>query len=570
MKIQKRIVIFSIFLCIGVSVIIGRLAQIQLIESTHFGSANVNLIKESMNQRRNGIPLSDGRGSIVDRNGVPLVNGAKKALVLLPYLKDVKWPIEEVAKILNVRSQLLEQQVKELKQATVYGKPKTYELNDNQVAQLQALRFPGIIPVTIKENKDEQFAQHVIGMVKLKKDDKKGYAYLSGVQKAFNPFLKSNGEEQLVYDIDNRGKPLHTQVVVKNKSDFPLTVVTTIDTKLQQLSERLMDKVKIKKGALVLVDIEKNELLSMVSRPLTSIENPYEEKDGSRNQATTGQFPGSIFKTIIATAALEMGQVTDTETFDCNQTVHGEIQPIVAKQKGLLNLEDSFAASCNRTFAVLGQRVVQKDSNAFETYATKLGALGQIGWQGDVYEFTGFSQFPDEERGTIWLNEQDKKILRAVEKTSIGQQNVKLTPMAVANMIATIARGGEKYEVKVVKQLLHQDGSLYYEFPSLKLPGEPITPETAKRMQALLRSVVTSEKGTGHLLDGLPYDVAGKSGTAQKDITKDINNKWFAGYFPYEKPKYALVVVDFEGTGNYSAAHDLYGQFVRELDKEIH
>ena len=80
-----------------------------------------------------------------------------------------------------------------------------------------------------------------------------------------------------------------------------------------------------------------------------------------------------------------------------------------------------------------------------------------------------------------------------------------------------------------------------------------------KTLQQLLRSVVTTEKGTGAAFSSLPLSVAGKSGTAQTGKgTKE--NRWFAGYFPYENPRYALVVVDIETSSNVNAVTPILKQ----------
>jgi cell division protein FtsI/penicillin-binding protein 2 len=85
------------------------------------------------------------------------------------------------------------------------------------------------------------------------------------------------------------------------------------------------------------------------------------------------------------------------------------------------------------------------------------------------------------------------------------------------------------------------------------------------KMQHLLRKVVTEEKGTGASLRDLPVEVAGKSGTAQTNIKKGQLNKWFAGYFPYKDPKYALVTVSFETKENSSSMTPLFSDIVKVL-----
>ncbi|KLA33798.1 hypothetical protein B4158_4378 [Bacillus cereus] len=112
-------------------------------------------------------------------------------------------------------------------------------------------------------------------------------------------------------------------------------------------------------------------------------------------------------------------------------------------------------------------------------------------------------------------------------------------------MMATIARNGEKMEVKAVEKIVYKNGADFFTFESHTLNGKQLSYETVKTLQELLRGVVTREKGTGTAFRSLPLSVAGKSGTAQTGKGTRVN-RWFAGYFPYENPRYALVVVDLE------------------------
>lgn len=138
-------------------------------------------------------------------------------------------------------------------------------------------------------------------------------------------------------------------------------------------------------------------------------------------------------------------------------------------------------------------------------------------------------------------------------------------------MMATIARGGEKKQVKIADQIEYKNGTLMTAFKDHELPGEKIDQYTAQKPQKLLRKVVTSEKGTGRRFSDLPYDVAGKSGTAQTGRTTDdkktLYHKWFAGYFPADKPKYALVVVHMDTPDSKVATNAVFYDIVKKYMK---
>ena len=154
-----------------------------------------------------------------------------------------------------------------------------------------------------------------------------------------------------------------------------------------------------------------------------------------------------------------------------------------------------------------------------------------------------------------------------IAKTAIGQQDVQITPLAMANMMATIARGGKKEMVKAVSRVEFHNGTTVVDFPKQNMDTENISPYTAMKLQKLLRGVVTEAKGTGWLLQNSPYEVAGKSGTAQTNIAARRLNKWFAGYFPYKQPKYALVTVHLDTTENSSSMSLLFADIVRTIQQ---
>lgn len=88
------------------------------------------------------------------------------------------------------------------------------------------------------------------------------------------------------------------------------------------------------------------------------------------------------------------------------------------------------------------------------------------------------------------------------------------------------------------------------------------------KLQKLLREVVVNENGTGRWFQNLPYEVAGKSGTAETAIYengKQLHNKWFAGYFPYKNPKYALVTVNLGVYENTGGVNPLFADMVKAI-----
>jgi cell division protein FtsI/penicillin-binding protein 2 len=261
-------------------------------------------------------------------------------------------------------------------------------------------------------------------------------------------------------------------------------------------------------------------------------------------------FPGSIFKTVIAAGAIEENIINPQSSFNCDLDIQGK--PLVEEKdkKGVLDFEDSFAQSCNYTFGELGKQLVEKNKDAIDAYATMLGLSTKVGWTGEVFHFPAFDQIPLEEQGVVWNDEKDKNVSLAVAQTSIGQKEVRVTPLAVANMMATIARGGNSKEVKLVSDIVYKNGATLFSFPDHDIEQEQLSNYTVMQLQHLLREVVVNETGTGRRFQSLPIEVAGKSGTAQTGKVLEgggeLYNRWFAGYFPFQQPKYAMVVVELD------------------------
>ncbi|MFD0048235.1 penicillin-binding transpeptidase domain-containing protein [Actinomycetes bacterium NPDC127524] len=573
---KKRIAFLACFIMLLLVLLAARLVQIQLISTESFSAHHVNLIEASVKQRTQTVTLDDGRGKFYDVKGVPLAHEEVPTLVLFPFLKKMDWPADKVAGIIGRDEEALKNAVQMAKEPFAFGGKKPIILTDEQTAAINSLKIPGVFAVKEKFNQNSIPAAQLIGSTvmygslkvprypdqKLSPETRVGYR---GLQRTFDEFLISGGDSKLVYHVDANGGPMFgvdVKYVEPANPLYPVKVITTLDKGLQEKAEKLVDEHGIKKGGIVLIDIASSEIRAIVSRPSMEKRNP--DAEGSVNLMFRQAAPGSVFKTVVAAAAIDY-QAAKNKTFNCSLTIEGKKDK--KHDYGPLNFENSFAQSCNRAFAELGQEISAKNPDFLKEYAEKLNVIGGSGWKGNVYH-TPIEQLDQEDKGKIWQDEKLKKDPRMVAKSSIGQQDVQATPLAIANMMATIARGGEKEMVKAVKKVEFNNGTSIVSFPDMKISGKPISPYTALKLQQLLRGVVTSPKGTGAPLFGLPYEVAGKSGTAQTDIKRKRLNKWFAGYFPYKNPKYALVAVSLDTDEKSETMTPLFGDIVKEVYKE--
>ncbi|EPZ39758.1 MULTISPECIES: penicillin-binding protein 2 [Anoxybacillus] len=567
--IKKRIIIILTMIQLGILALAGRLVQLQLVSTESFHG--VNLIEASVAQRTEQLVIDNGRGMFVARNGEPLTYEYIPTLVLFPFLKKMDWPIDQIATIVSIRKETIKRQLETAKGPIIlHDGQQPIQLQPWQMERINDLCIPGVIAVHKQYELKQKYAQHVIGLLgeneKLLKErygdrklSQKTKIGVSGLQSSFDEFLIPDGETKLLYHVDARGEPLFGMDVKYTEQAnpfYPITVQTTIDRTLQQRVEQIVAQHGMQKGAVVLLDVKTNDVLALASAPAIDERDPY--KDGAmENKALLPQVPGSVFKVVVAAAALEHGLIHG-QTFNCDQKINGEPEE---KKRGMRTFEDSFAISCNRTFGELGKQLIAIDKNVFETYAQKLGLLPRVGWEGDVYHFPSFRPLHEEKKGNIWGDERDKHIPLAVAQTSIGQKDVRVSPLAVANMMATIARGGEAKQVRIVQKMMYKDGTTFFAFDEKRLTMDSLRKETVDELQQLLQLVVTHPEGTGRSFQSLPYAVAGKSGTAQTG-KNDVVNKWFAGYFPADRPKYALVVVQLETTSSAAVTNSIFADIV--------
>lgn len=578
---RRRAIWWLIFSITGLLLLLARLMQIQLIETETFSKHNVNLLEESVEQRTQELVIDNGRGNFLDRNSVMLTHKKVSVLVLFPFLKKMDWEAEKVSNITGIPVNVLKMAVEGAKKPFAYGEPKPYELTASQMERVNNLKIPGVFAIEKKFERSAIPAEQLLGLTgensqELKKRypnkelSEKTLIGVSGLEESFDEFLLPEGKSKLVYHVDGGGAPLfgiNVRYVDPANPFYPVNIRTTLDKTLQQNAEDLVDQYQIKKGGLVLLDIEDNSVLALVSRPTINKKDPYSGA-GITNMMLKQQIMGSVFKTVVAAAAIDNNLDDPARMFNCSKKINGK--PELKYNYGMLDFTNSFARSCNRTFGELASELQKINPLLLEDYAAKLSLTGSVGWKGDIYHTDDFKQLADEEQGRVFLSDDARKDANLAAMSGIGQHEVRATPLAVANMMATIARGGKKEMVRAVSKIEYKNGTTMVDFQEQSLEGDTISPYTAMKLQKLLRGVVMNPNGTGRWFKDLPYEVAGKSGTAETgkyEGDKQLHNKWFAGYFPYDKPKYALVAVNLDVLDTEGGINLLFADMVKMLYK---
>ncbi|WCK53582.1 penicillin-binding transpeptidase domain-containing protein [Aneurinibacillus sp. Ricciae_BoGa-3] len=574
------------FLFVG---LLSRLAWIQVFSTRSFSSHHVDLLERAVAQRREKLVLDTGRGMIYDRNGKPLTGEEYTGLAVFPFARyglEQQDKVQKLASILGVDSQIIKPTVISMKHADFWNEPngKRLMLNPAQVQSIHNLDFPGIMPLTVTERVPEgSVAHHVIGFIaqnpelikKQFQDELKNGMLtttsrvgVTGLERTFQSFLGGIGEKSVSFYVDGRGTPLgglDIRMQEPHNSYFPLSVTTTLDRDMQQKMEQAFDRSPVKTGAAVVLDVKTREVLAMVSRPDYNPNQPNQAGSSAwENQALKQMTPGSIFKVVVAAAALQEGLFKPTDKFVCKGE-YGKYGFSCWKKggHGVISLEDAFADSCNITF---GEVAAKLGRDKIQQYGKKLGLTQQIGWEKTPFFKMGtFKQFDRENNGQVFAPTTTSNDEGMLMQTGIGQRDVQVTPLQAANMAATIADDGKKEKVRIVQSINYQNGTSFYRFEDSPLDGADISSQTAQTLRRFMERVV--DDGTGMSLKQSKWPIAGKSGTAQTLVnTRQKNNQWFIGYTPRDNPKYAIAVVaEQQPTTGINQATKIFGDYVNSL-----
>ncbi|KEO85193.1 peptidoglycan D,D-transpeptidase FtsI family protein [Tumebacillus flagellatus] len=575
-RVQRRTAMVLTICTIGVVGMLGRLFYIQV--GAPHNMQGHDLVASAVEQRREKFELNSGRGDILDRSGVSMTGSVLHGIVVLPVWQQNldRKKINDLAMLLHTSTENLLKALNEkdepflLRLPDLNGQIRTVSLTKEEEAKVQQLGLTGIYAKEVKVRYDDQsVARHVIGFLgedpnlvantwggKYPLDEKVGKL---GLEYQYQDELRGLGlSKTIAYYTDAYKRPINGLGIRESTDEnHALNVKTTLDSDIQHSVEGAMDRWGLQKGAVVVLDAESEDVLAMASRPNYDQNSLAKSSDAFPvNRALQATFPGSIFKTVIAAAALETGAVKPTDTFDCPGYLDiGDGRLNCWTTHGHETVEEAYAESCNVVFAQLAMKLGR---DKIEEYAKKF-ELGQT--VGLLHN--NQSQFYGEDAGSIFAKEYTSD--RLLANTGIGQEDVRMSPLQAAHMMAVVANGGMGGHPRLVKSLTTSDGLIYTEYPSSD-KQRILDASTAAELQKWARDVVSMDKGTAHAaLGSAAMTVAGKTGTAQTG-DPNANNQWFAGYAPADHPKYVVVVMG-ESVTQGRATENIANQIIGALPK---
>ncbi len=400
-----------------------------------------------------------------------------------------------------------------------------------------------------------------------------------GLEQMFDDQLQGK-TGQFNISFDPSGKKTAAQTTIPPQPGY--NVVTTLDETLQRLCENVLEK-SVKRGAIVMIDPNNGEILAMASWPTINpnafIPNISTEAFKALNddpaiplipRAFRSSYPpGSVFKIPVGLAALQEHVVEIDDEYSCPAAM--EIGNITFRNwkktgSGSLNFCEALTQSCDTWFYQVG---IKTGSVKMATWATKMGFGSRTGIP---LAAEAGGRIPTDE---YMRKAHGRKMLEGdLANFSIGQGDVEVTPLQMAQGMATIANGGTLYQTRLVKQVQSIDGQIITAYP-VRARGElGIEPKIMKEMRKAMGQVVSSPSGTAGKASVPGVQVGGKTGTAQWGPKhKERTAAWFAGFAPLEKPRYAFAAVFESDVSNADDVHGgshaapLIGKVLREVFK---
>lgn len=513
------------------------------------------LLTRARAQQQDAVETSPIRGVVLDRHGNELARSIDTdSFWAVPgQITNVEEVSSRLAPLAGIDAGTLASRLKEAQAANRKFAWIARKLDQDQAEKIRALNIEGLY--SIKEPKRQypngSLASHVLGFVGL---DEVG---LAGVERAYNEQIRGETGKVLV-ETDAHGRPYSSFETPSRPGE---TVVLTIDRFVQDKTEQALvsavERAHAKSGSAVVLDPHTGEILALANAPSFDPNDPRASTEQARtNQALQNIYePGSTFKIVAYSAAIERGLAKPTDKIDCQMgsiTVAGRLVHD-HKPFGTLTLTEALAKSSNVAAIKLGIRV--GDDSMYD-FMTRFGFGCKTG-----------VELPGETSGLV--RNVKKWLPSSIGSIAIGQE-VGVTPLQMAAAFGTLANDGVRIAPHLVREIRAADGSLVYS-------AQPeqhgvVSAETAQTLRHMLEEVTLSGTAKKARLDG--YTAAGKTGTAQKidpktrsySKTKFIGS--FVGFAPVENPAVVIIVVIDEPAGSYHGG-DVAAPVFNEIAEQI-
>lgn len=537
---EKYTLVFGAFI-LGFTLLAGRLCYLMIFRSEE-------LSKKALNIEQRERTIKAARGKIYDRNGIVLADNQAVCSVSVIYYQ-IKEP-QKVIKLLSQKLALLEEEVKK-KVEKVSSREKIKSNVPKSVAD--EIREAGLDGVKVDEDYKRYYpfgtlASKVLGFAGA---DNQG---ILGIESRYDDVLKGTDGKILTLtdyqgiEIENAAE---TRVEPVNGNDLYLSVDYNVQCYVQQAAEKVLKVKKAKRVSVILMNPQNGEIYALVSLPEYDLNEPfvltkaYEAEGKNQNDKLNDMWrnpvisdsyePGSTFKIITATAALEERKVTLQDSFFCPGFKIVEDRKIRCHKTqghGSETFKQGVMNSCNPVFMEIGARVGAKD---MLRYYHKLG----------LYERTGVD-LPGEANSI--MHKLDK--IGAVELATMSfGQSIQITPLQLMRAVSAGINGGRLVTPHFALEKKNPITKEITEYEYKEKAGA-VSKETSQTLREVLEAVVAEGTGKNGQVEG--YRVGGKTATSEKlprRSGKYISS--FLGFAPANHPKILGLVLIDEPQGTY-------------------
>ncbi len=472
------------------------------------------------------LTVYSGRGRIYDRNMNIIAGGAsEEKAVILP---DARLAAKLISVVGSNNMEGLEEKLRSGRPFIISA--ESWLPEDDGIEIIKCIKRYGESPL----------APHVVGYLNGSGDG------ACGIEKAYNDtFRNFEGSYKITYRVNALGKSLGTERTVRDTThNSKGGVVLTLDSQIQMIAQRAAEEY-LKSGAVVIMDPKTGEILACVSTPSYDQNNISEYLESADsplvNKAFGSYDAGSVFKLVVAAAALESG--FGDYRYCCTGNI--EIGNRVFKCSSIeghgdIGFEEATALSCNTFFISLGQEM------GYEKILNKARMLG-FGYETELGRnyFTSKGNLPTEE---------ELSLPAGLANFSFGQGSLMVNPIQIAALVSCIANDGEYVYPYIVKGTVNSGGE-YISRWTPKRSYRAIDSEAAKEIRRYMESVMLY--GTGKGVSAVGIRTAAKTGSAETGIRKNgraVTRGWFAGCFPADAPEFVCVVLEEDAvSGSVSA-----------------
>ena len=577
----KIIFVLALFMAI----ILARVAWLQIIKGDYYYNlAEGNRIRIAR--------IEANRGIIYDSSNRPLVrNVANFLLYFVP--ADLPENEQEKRSIIERLSQILGTlSPADIENILTAVKPKSLEsyqplfVTDNieynkaMLLYLESDKMPGVY-LSNKTKREYNLSSlslsHILGytskinQAELDKYDSEylpiDYIGKTGIENFWENELKGqSGKKQIEVDALGKEKKIINQLAGADGHNLVLSIDIDLQKKLEETIISALKKLKLNKACAIALDPNNGEILALVSLPsynnnlfARGITNDEYQALVSHpdqplfNRCTSGEYPsGSTIKPVLAAAALEEGIINENTSFISTGGLRiGEwfFPDWKVGGHGVTNVRKAIAESVNTFFYYIGGGYgdfVGLGIDRMVRYEKIFGLGKQTGIDiiGEAKGFLPTKDWKETIKGERWY-------VGDTYHAAIGQGDITVTPLQVANYTAVFANGGLLYRPHFIRQVLSSDDKIIRQVDHKPIKSNVVSSENIKIVREGMRQAVAA--GSARSLASAPVAVAGKTGTAQWSSNKP-NHAWFTGFAPYDKPQIVITILIEQGGEGSSVA----------------